>query len=295
MKTAVIGLGSMGLGMAKSLLAAGHEVTGCDVSAEAMARFEAMGGAVAKTPATTALGAEVLVIVVLNAAQTGNVLREALPATEKDAVVISSATMSPADARAFEAETVKQGRFYLDAPISGGALKAAEGALTIMASGERRAFDHARPALDAMAATVYELGDEAGAGATMKIVNQLLAGSHIALMGEALAFAARMGLDLEQVYEVITASAGNSWMFENRAPHVLKGDYSPKSAIDIWVKDLGIVADIGKAEKFPTPMAGAALQLYLMASAAGMGREDDAAVTKLYAQIAGLKLPTGDR
>jgi 3-hydroxyisobutyrate dehydrogenase len=82
-------------------------------------------------------------------------------------------------------------------------------------------------------------------------------------------------------------------MFENRAPHVLQGDYAPRSAIDIWVKDLGIVADIGKAEKFPTPMAGAALQLYLMASAAGMGREDDAAITKLFAQIAGLDLPKG--
>jgi 3-hydroxyisobutyrate dehydrogenase len=293
MKTTVIGLGSMGLGMAKSLLAAGHDVTGCDVNAAAMKAFEDMGGASNGEARAAAEGAEALVIVVLNADQTASVLASgAVEAMAPNGVVISSATMSPAQARAFEAQVAATGRTYLDAPISGGAGKAAEGALTIMASGAPAAFARARPALDAMAATVYELGG-AGAGATMKIVNQLLAGTHIAVMGEALAFAAKMGLDLDKVYEVITASAGNSWMFENRAPHVLAGDYSPKSAIDIWVKDLGIVADIGKAEKFPTPMAGAALQLYLMASAAGMGREDDAAVTKLYAQIAGLDLPKG--
>jgi putative dehydrogenase len=161
----------------------------------------------------------------------------------------------------------------------------------MLASGTREAFDRARPALDAMTGTLYELGDQAGQGAAFKMVNQLLAGVHIAAACEAMAFAARQGLDLARVYEVITKSAGNSWMFENRMPHVLDGDYTPRSAVDIFTKDLGIVLDMARADRFPVPVAGAALQMYLMTAAAGMGKDDDSSVARLYAQIAGLTLP----
>jgi 3-hydroxyisobutyrate dehydrogenase len=142
-----------------------------------------------------------------------------------------------------------------------------------------------------MAAKVYELGAEPGQGAAVKIVNQLLAGVHLAAMGEALAFARRMGLDLATVVDVITASAGNSWMFENRAPRVVAGDYTPTSSVEIFVKDLGIVSDIGRASKFPLPIAGAALQMFLMASAAGMGADDDSSIARVYARLASLDLP----
>jgi 3-hydroxyisobutyrate dehydrogenase len=123
------------------------------------------------------------------------------------------------------------------------------------------------------------------------MINQLLAGVHIAAACEAMAFAAKQGLDLRRVYEVITKSAGNSWMFENRVPHILDADYAPKSAVDIFVKDLGIVQDMARAEKYPVPVAAAALQMFLMASGAGMGRDDDASVARLYAQVSGAKLP----
>ncbi|MBV9635164.1 MAG: NAD-binding protein, partial [Methylobacteriaceae bacterium] len=135
------------------------------------------------------------------------------------------------------------------------------------------------------------LGEEPGIGASFKIVNQLLAGVHIAAACEAIALASRLGLDLAKVYEVIAASAGNSWMFENRVPHILAGDYAARSAVDIFTKDLGIVADISRSEKFPTPVASSALQMFLMTAAAGMGRDDDASVARLYAMIAGMKLP----
>src|SRR6478752_3202083 len=185
-RVAVIGLGSMGFGMATSLKRAGFEVTGCDVSDDAVARFVAEGGAGARTPAEAAKQANIIVSVVVNAAQTE---------------------------------------------------------LTILASGSPAAFAKARPALDAMAAKLYELGDAAGEGAAFKMINQLLAGVHIAAASEAITFAARQGLDIRKVYEVITASAGNSWMFENRVPHVLDGDYTPRSAVEIFVKDLGIIQD----------------------------------------------------
>lgn len=295
MRVGVIGLGSMGLGMAKSLLAAGHEVVGCDVNPAASTAFKAAGGAVADGPAAAARGAEALVVVVLNADQTAAVLsRDTLSAMAPDGVVISCATMAPQRAAVLAETVAGSQRLYLDAPMSGGAARAAQGALTFMAAGSAAAFARARPALDAMAAKIYELGAEPGQGAAVKIVNQLLAGVHLAAMGEALAFAKRMGLDLATVVDVITASAGNSWMFENRAPRVVAGDYTPTSSVEIFVKDLGIVSDIGRAAKFPLPIAGAALQMFLMASAAGMGADDDSSVTRVYARLANLDLP-GDK
>ena len=142
-----------------------------------------------------------------------------------------------------------------------------------------------------MAAKLYELGDAAGQGAAFKMINQLLAGVHIAAASEAIAFAAKQGLDIRKVYEVITASAGNSWMFENRVPHVLDGDYTPRSAVDIFVKDLGIIQDMARTAKFPVPVSAAALQMFLMTSASGMGRDDDASVARMYARVTGTRLP----
>lgn len=293
-RAAVIGLGSMGLGMALSLRRAGFAVAGCDLSAAAVERLVAAGGTGAATPAEAAAGADIVISVVVNATQTESVLfgeAGCAAAMPLGSVFVSSATMAPDAARAMAERLEATGRHYLDAPISGGAQRAAEGALTILASGSPAAFSKARPALDAMAAKLYELGDAPGTGAAFKMVNQLLAGVHIAAACEAIAFAARQGLDIRKVYEVITASAGNSWMFENRIPHVLDGDYAPRSAVDIFTKDLGIVMDMARSGKFPVPVAGAALQMFLMTAAAGMGRDDDASVARLYAQIAGLDLP----
>lgn len=293
-RVAVIGLGSMGYGMALSLKKAGFEVVGCDVAAESVARFVSEGGEGASTPAAAAQNADIVVSVVVNGAQTASILfgqdgvAETLP---KGAVFVSSATMDPDVARRLAGDLEATGRHYLDAPISGGAQRAAQGELTILASGSDAAFAKARPALDAMSAKLYELGDAAGQGAAFKMINQLLAGVHIAAASEAIAFAAKQGLDIRKVYEVITASAGNSWMFENRMPHVLDGDYTPRSAVDIFVKDLGIIQDMARTAKFPVPVSAAALQMFLMTSAAGMGRDDDASVARMYAQVTGTKLP----
>ena len=291
---AVIGLGSMGYGMAQSLRRAGFGVRGCDVGAANVERFVAEGGTGAMSPAEAAAGAEVIVCVVVNAAQTETVLFGPAGVCETapdGAVVISSATMDPAIARRLGEKFEATGRHYLDAPISGGAARAAKGELTVMASGSRAAFAKAQTALDAIAAKVYELGDAPGIGAGFKMINQLLAGVHIAAAAEAMTLAAKQGLDLEKVYEVITASAGNSWMFENRVPHILAGDYSPLSTIEIFVKDLGIVQDMARSERYPAPLAAAALQMYLAAAGAGYGRDDDSSVARVYAQLSGAKLP----
>jgi putative dehydrogenase len=294
LKVCVIGLGSMGFGMASSLLRDGYSVTGYDLNSEAVAQLVNLGGKPAQSPSEAALGANVVLCVVVNAAQTESVLfgpAGVVAAMAPSGVILSCATMSPNAAREFAARTEASGVSYLDAPISGGAIRAAAGELTIMASGAAAAFARVRPVLESLAAKVYELGVDAGTGAAFKIVNQLLAGVHIAAACEAITFAKAMNLDIAKVYEVITASAGNSWMFENRVPHILEGDYSPRSAVDIFTKDLGIVSDIGRGMKFPTPIASMALQMFVMTAAAGMGRDDDVSVARMIAGLAGLDLP----
>ena len=291
---ALVGLGSMGFGMALSALKAGHRVIGYDIDPQALAALEEAGGAAAKSPGDAASNADIAVLVVVNAAQTESVLfGEDGVATRlrPGGVVISCATIAPSEAKDFAERAHKQGLLYLDGPISGGAKKANTGELTFMASGSPDAFDAARPALDAMAATVYQLGDQPGIGSSFKVVNQLLAGVHIAAACEAITFAKSLDLDISRVFDVITHSAGNSWMFENRIPHVLSGDYTPHSAVSIFTKDLGIVSDIGRKQKFPLPVTSAALQLFIMTEAAGMGRDDDSSVARLLAGIAGLSLP----
>lgn len=294
----VIGLGSMGFGMASSLLRDGFTVSGYDLNAEAVARLVALGGKPAQSLTEAAAGADVVLCVVVNAAQTEAALfgqGGAAAVMAPGGVILSCATMPPDAARDFAARAEASGLGYLDAPISGGAVRAAAGELTIMASGKAAVFTRVRPVLDSIAAKVYELGEDPGTGAAFKIVNQLLAGVHIAAACEAITFAKAMNLDITKVYEVITASAGNSWMFENRVPHILDGDYAPRSAVDIFTKDLGIISDIGRGLKFPTPIASMALQMFVMTAAAGMGRDDDASVARMIAGLAGLDLPGMER
>jgi 3-hydroxyisobutyrate dehydrogenase len=297
-RVAVIGAGAMGLGIARSLKRAGLDVAGYDPSPAAKTALIESGIESAASAAAAGADADVLVIAVVDAEQTRSALlgpAGAAGAMKPEGVVIASATVAPDAARALAREVEALGRAYLDAPISGGAAKSATGELIVMASGKPEAFDRARPVLEAMATTVYELGGEAGIGSSFKLINQLLAGVHIAAACEAIAFAKRLGLDLETVYKVVTSSAGNSWMFENRTPHVLAGDYRPLSAVAIFTKDLGIASDVGRASNFPLPMAATALQMFLMTAAAGMGRDDDASVARLFAQIAGLELPAARR
>jgi len=197
-----------------------------------------------------------------------------------------SSTISAQDAQSIAQQLEHHQLVMLDAPVSGGSLKAAAGEMTVMASGSALAFEKLQPVLDAVAAQVYRIGDAIGLGSTVKIIHQLLAGVHIAAGAEAMAMAARAGIPLDTMYEVVTHAAGNSWMFENRMRHVVDGDYSPKSAVDIFVKDLGLVADTAKSLNFPLPLASTALTMFTSASNAGFGKQDDSAVIKIFSGIA---------
>lgn len=293
MKIGVVGLGSMGYGIAASLIHAGHEVHGADVDPGAVERLQSEGGQ-ARPVADAAPTLDGLIVVVLNAAQTEQVLfsdKGIARSLRPGAVVICCVTVPPAFARDMAARCGAQGVHFLDAPISGGSVRAAQGKLAIMASGSADAFAVAQPVLDACAETVFNLGDSAGTGSAMKAVNQMLAGTHIAAMAEAITFAMTQGIATETFLKVIPNCAGTSWMLENRAPHVVAGDYTPHSAVDIWPKDLGIVLDAARAARFAAPVTAAALQQFVAASGMGLGCEDDAAVAKVYARNAGLDLP----
>ena len=161
----------------------------------------------------------------------------------------------------------------------------------LLAKPSSAAFDAAMPLLGSISENVYNLGEEAGHGSAMKSVNQLLAGIHIAAMGEALIFGLTQGIDAKRIVEVISKCAGTSWMFENRGSHVVDGDYTPYAAINIWLKDLGIVLDVAKESQFSAPLTAAALQQFVAAAGQGLGGEGDAAVAKVYAHNAGIELP----
>lgn len=289
MRVGVIGLGAMGMGVAQSLLRAGFEVHACDTRAEAVQKIVDAGGHRADSPAALGAQVDVLIVLVVNAEQTEAVLfgeNGAAPQLAPNSVVIASATVSPEFARSLGRRLAELRLLMIDGPVSGGAAKAAAGEMTVMAAGVPEAFAKCAGVLKAIAGKVYRLGDEPGPGSVVKMVNQLLAGVHIAAAGEAMALAIRAGADPDQVYEVISNSAGSSWMFQNRVPHILAGDYTPLSAVNIFVKDLGIVLDYARKSVFPLPLSATAHQMFMQASTAGHGGEDDSAVIKTFPGIA---------
>ncbi|MBS7807470.1 L-threonate dehydrogenase [Variovorax sp. PCZ-1] len=284
----LIGLGAMGSGMAGSLCRKGHAPYVFDVRSEVAQAFATQGGTACSSPAELAKNCQVIISVVVNAAQTESVLfgeNGCASAMKPGNVFVMCSTVDPNWSIALEARLEKLGILYIDAPISGGAARAASGEMTMMSAGKPEAYAIAEPFLSAMAGTLYKLGDKAGAGSKVKVINQLLAGVHIAAAAEAMALGLREGVDPAALYEVITHSAGNSWMFENRMAHVLAADYTPLSAVDIFVKDLGLVLDMARASKFPLPLSSTAHQMFMQASTAGFAKEDDSAVIKIFPGI----------
>ena len=286
-----VGLGAMGMGMACSLVKEGFQVKGYDINANAVQSFTKAGGQGVGSVAEAA-ESEILILVVVNAAQVEDVLfsQGGAKRLTSDGVVIICSTVNPEFARKTAERLYEMGLEVRDAPIRGGAKKAADGQLSIMASGHSAAFKRVDTILEAMAETVYRLGEECGTGSTVKMINQLLAGVHIAVAAEAMALGVKAGANADQLYEVICNSAGASWMFENRVSHMLARDFRPLSTIEIFVKDLGIVLEAGQDLRFPLPIAAAAHQMYLMAAGAGLGREDDAAVVKIFEQLSGIEV-----
>ena len=289
-KIGFIGLGAMGMGMVDNLLKKGFDVAGFDLRKEALDRLKAKGGRAANSPLDAASEADLLILMVVNDSQVEAVLfgdDGALSSLPHGATVVVCSTVPATFAKQLGKRLADRGWGLLDAPVSGGAIGAETGALTVMASGSAKAFEAAESALDACAKRVFQLGDDVGIGSSVKAVNQLLAGVNLVTAAEGMAFGVAQGADPKLLFEIIKDAAGGSWMFGDRVPHMLDDDYTPKSAVDIWAKDLGLVLDQAKSMGMPVPMAAAAHQLVMMAVASGHGKIDDAAFVKVYEAFTG--------
>lgn len=281
-----VGLGAMGQHAARRLLEAGHCVQGFDLQPSSLQTFAGQGGRIVATPGAVSIGAAATVLFVVNAKQVEQVLfgKDGIAAAAAAGHrVISCVTMSASDARSIAVRCQAHGLVFVDAPVSGGVVGAKNGSLSIMASGPAAALDACAPVLAAMGERILRVGDEPGQGSTFKTINQLLCGVHLAAAGEALALAARAGLDTQQVFDLVSQSAASSWMLRDRGAAMVERSYTPtRSAVDIFVKDLGLVLDLARDLRFPASVSAAALQSFLGASGAGFGQRDDSAVTEFY-------------
>jgi 3-hydroxyisobutyrate dehydrogenase-like beta-hydroxyacid dehydrogenase len=280
-----IGLGAMGGPMARNLAAAGFELAAFDVDAErTRAAADDFGASAAGSAADAAEGADALVVMVTNAAQATEALSgdggaaAALPA---EAPVIVMSTIGPEAVRAL----AEEGRPLLDAPVSGGVARAETGDLLVMAGGPAELFERLAPVLEAVGSTLVHCGEQPGDGQAVKLVNQLLAGVHIIAAAEALAYAQALGLDPAKVHETVRHGAAASFMLDDRGSRMLTGDFGDvRSALDIFVKDMGLVVEAGAAAGARTPLAEVARRLYDEGSAKGLGREDDSGVIRLWSE-----------
>lgn len=293
-KAGVVGIGAMGMGVAKRLLARGFEVHVRDIRPEAEAQARSAGAVVSPSPESLARACPVVVTLVVDAAQTEEVVFGAggvAAGMRPGGVLVMCSTVSPSFAGPLAERLAPRGIRVLDAPVSGGPARALDGTMSMMIGGDAEAFEAARAVLEAISGKRFLVGPRTGDGSKMKLVNNLMAGINLAAACEGMVFGLKLGLDPQTIFDVACASSGGSWAFADRMPRVLAGDYSTKAAVDILAKDLGLALETGAAAKALLPIGAAARQAFLATSALGFGGEDDAAVVKYYAAVSGVTLP----
>jgi 3-hydroxyisobutyrate dehydrogenase-like beta-hydroxyacid dehydrogenase len=283
----VIGVGAMGLGVAQALLAKGFTVFVRDIVPGRQDAAVASGAVGCASPLEVARRAPLVITLVVDAPQTGTVLfgaQGAATVLTPASTVMMCSTIAPGDAESLARRLEALGVGMLDAPISGGPARARAGTLSVMSAGGGATFERCRPVLDAMAAKCFRVGAQAGDGSRMKVVNNMLAAANLAAGCEAMAAAAKLGLDLRQVLDVVNASSGASWIVADRMPRALEGDYEPRAAARVLTKDIGLFVDAARSLGLDVPMAECARRIFLDTVERGFGEEDDAAVLKRYTE-----------
>ena len=282
----LVGLGVMGRGVAANLLKKGLGVVGRDVNPEALSWLESIGGQAGASSQSIADHCDVVISFVVNDKQTEEMLfgSDGLASKLKpDSVLITCSTMAPKYVRDLAQRLAALKIHLVDAPVTGGKVGASNGTLTIMVAGEPTVCARIKPILETFGSKIFVLGTEQGMGSQMKVVNQLLCGVHIAAAGEALAMAKRAGLPLDTTLEILKSGAASSWMLGDRGNRMITESFEDvTSAVDIFVKDLGLVLDAAREQTFAASMAHAAFLQFTTTSSHGMGRLDDAAVIKNY-------------
>jgi L-threonate 2-dehydrogenase len=284
MKIAFVGLGAMGKPMAKNLLKAGYEVAGFDLNPAALAYLTSIGGKAYQDVKQACHQADALVLMVVNAEQAEDVLftKQALDALAPNACVILCATCSPARVADIAKRVEEKQRRFIDCPVSGGIVGAEAGSLTMMAAAPDALIAEFKPVLITLGSRFYHVGQNAGQGAAVKVINQLLCGVHIVAAAEALALGENQGLDTTQLLEIFGGSAASSWMLNNRGERMVQDEPQVTSAIDIFVKDMGLVMDMARSSKANVFLSPLTEQLFRQASAKGLGRADDSQVIQVY-------------
>jgi 3-hydroxyisobutyrate dehydrogenase len=259
------------------------------VNPAALEDLKAAGGVAAGSAKAAFAGADAIVLMVVNGAQAEEVLfsNAALEAAQASAVVCLMATCPPKQVQAIAERVAMTGRRFVDSPVSGGVVGASAGSLTIMAAAPKDLFEQVRPILEAMGSRALRVGDKAGQGATVKTVNQLLCGVHIVVAAEALSLAEKIGVDSKTMLDILVGTSAGSWMLKDRGPRMLEADPEVTSAVDIFVKDLGIVLEAGRETKAALPMTALAYQLFNSTSGRGEGAADDSQVIRAYRALNG--------
>lgn len=287
---AFAGLGAMGIPMTHNLLKAGYAVHGIDINPQSLKTLESMGGTPFTDASQACQRADILMILVVNAAQARQVLFDsnALTALPKQSTVCLLSTCPPADVEQIHREVAAAGRRFVDCPVSGGVAGATSGTLTVMAACDQEAFEHVKDVFNVIGERIFHVGLQPGQGAMCKTINQLLCGLHIAVAAEAFALAKKSGLNLELLLDIMSGSSASSWMLKDRGPRMLESDPVVTSAVDIFVKDLSIVLQAGRDAKAALPLTSAAFQLFLASSGRGEGRLDDSQVIRSYDLLNGM-------
>jgi L-threonate 2-dehydrogenase len=277
----VIGIGAMGMGVVASLLRGGFPTHARDIRREAQREAESRGATCHQDAASLARACEIAIVLVVDAAQVDDVLfgiGGAASAFPPGAIVMLSSTVAPDYTSALAARLAACGVTLVDAPVSGGPRRAADGSMTMMVSGDAEALARCEPVFGAVAGRVFRLGDAPGDAAKFKIVNNLLAAVNLAAGAEALKLAIRAGLDPQRVVDIVNASSGGSWIFADRAPRALAGDFAPRAAAKILAKDVGIAVEFAARLGADATFANAAHAAFRGMVDSGHGELDDAAI-----------------
>jgi 3-hydroxyisobutyrate dehydrogenase len=289
-KIGFIGLGTMGKPMAANIAKAGFALTVFDIREEPLAELAALGASVATSGQEVGESSDAVIVMVADYAQLKEVVfppRGALGGMSRQSTLIITSTISPKDMEEVAAVAETHGMAVIDAPVSGGATKAEEGSLSLMVGGDEAVVRENEDVLQAIGEHVFHIGS-VGQGQTMKLINQILVSANIVSVAEAMTMAKKLGLDLPKVVDIISKSAGDSFVLRTMAPRMVAGDFTPKSAVSIFTKDTGIIMNTGMALDIPLPVSSLSYQVYRMAEARGLSQQDVSSLVRLFEEFARL-------
>jgi 3-hydroxyisobutyrate dehydrogenase len=287
-----IGLGNMGGPMASNLVKHDFSLVVHDIEPAKVEALRARGATVASSPEAVAAATDRTICMVETTGQAETVIageRGIIRSAKAGHIVVCMSTIDPFAARRLAEALAPRGVAMLDAPVSGGTGRAASGELSIIGGGPKEAFGACQDLFEAMGAKIFHVGD-IGQGLAMKLINNMLGQVNMVAIAEALVLGVKAGLDPRMVYEVVRASTGTSWGFETRVPKILARDFSPGGTIDISYKDQELETAFAKQLGMPLLLANVSQQVYQMARAAGLNKEDGSAIIKVLERLAGVQV-----